>query len=236
VAYQMSKYFDIKLVFEYFPQILSKLPVTLAIVVFATLAGVVLGTLIALIRINKIPVLHQSALVFVSFMRGTPIIVQLFIVFFGLPVLLKKVGINANNWNTIIFVIVTYGLNLSAFMSEIIRSAITGVDTGQKEAAYSVGMTNWQTFQRIVAPQALLTAMPSFSVNIIGLLQNTSLGFTIGLVDVIGKVRAIGIRTYHVLEGYVAAAIIFIVLSMVLNKLFSITENRLQAKLTKVNR
>jgi len=232
----MSKYFDIKLVFEYFPQILSKLPVTLAIVVFATLAGVVLGTLIALIRINKIPVLHQSALVFVSFMRGTPIIVQLFIVFFGLPVLLKKVGINANNWNTIIFVIVTYGLNLSAFMSEIIRSAITGVDTGQKEAAYSVGMTNWQTFQRIVAPQALLTAMPSFSVNIIGLLQNTSLGFTIGLVDVIGKVRAIGIRTYHVLEGYVAAAIIFIVLSMVLIKLFSITENRLQAKLTKVNR
>jgi L-cystine transport system permease protein len=232
----MSKYFDIKLVIEYFPQILSKLPVTLAIVVFATLAGVILGTLIALIRINKIPLLHQSALVFVSFMRGTPIIVQLFIVFFGLPVLLKKVGINANNWNTIIFVIVTYGLNLSAFMSEIIRSAITGVDTGQKEAAYSVGMTNWQTFQRIVAPQALLTAMPSFSVNIIGLLQNTSLGFTIGLVDVIGKVRAIGIRTYHVLEGYVAAAIIFIVLSMVLNKLFSITENRLQAKLTKVNR
>ena len=232
----MSKYFDIKLVFEYFPQILSKLPVTLAIVVFATLAGVVLGTLIALIRINKIPLLHQSALVFVSFMRGTPIIVQLFIVFFGLPVLLKKVGINANNWNTIIFVIVTYGLNLSAFMSEIIRSAITGVDTGQKEAAYSVGMTNWQTFQRIVAPQALLTVMPSFSVNIIGLLQNTSLGFTIGLVDVIGKVRAIGIRTYHVLEGYVAAAIIFIVLSIILNKIFSITENRLQAKLTKVNR
>jgi L-cystine transport system permease protein len=121
-------------------------------------------------------------------------------------------------------------------MSEIIRSAITGVDTGQKEAAYSVGMTNWQTFQRIVAPQALLTAMPSFSVNIIGLLQNTSLGFTIGLVDVIGKVRAIGIRTYHVLEGYVAAAIIFIVLSIILNKIFSITENRLQAKLTKVNR
>jgi len=67
-------------------------------------------------------------------MRGTPIIVQLFIVFFGLPVLLKKVGINANNWNTIIFVIVTYGLNLSAFMSEIIRSAITGVDTGQKRS------------------------------------------------------------------------------------------------------
>ena len=232
----MSKYFDIKLVIEYFPQILSKLPVTLAIVVFATLAGVILGTLIALIRINKIPLLHQSALVFVSFMRGTPIIVQLFIVFFGLPVLLKKVGINANNWNTIIFVIVTYGLNLSAFMSEIIRSAITGVDTGQKEAAYSVGMTNWQTFQRIVAPQALLTAMPSFSVNIIGLLQNTSLGFTIGLVDVIGKVRAIGIRTYHVLEVYVAAAIIFIVLSIILNKIFSITENRLQAKLTKVNR
>jgi L-cystine transport system permease protein len=232
----MSTYFNIKLVFEYFPQILSKLPVTLAIVVFATIAGVILGTLIALIRINKIPVLQQFAVVFVSFMRGTPIIVQLFIVFFGLPVLLSKAGIDANNWSTIIFVIVTYGLNLSAFMSEIFRSAIVGVDTGQKEAAYSVGMTNWQAFKRIIAPQALLIAMPSFSVNIIGLLQNTSLGFTIGLVDVIGEVRAIGVRTYHVLEGYVAAAIIFIVLSILLNKLFSYTENKLQTKLTRISR
>jgi len=192
--------------------------------------------LIALIRINKIPVLQQFAVVFVSFMRGTPIIVQLFIVFFGLPVLLSKAGIDANNWSTIIFVIVTYGLNLSAFMSEIFRSAIVGVDTGQKEAAYSVGMTNWQAFKRIIAPQALLIAMPSFSVNIIGLLQNTSLGFTIGLVDVIGEVRAIGVRTYHVLEGYVAAAIIFIVLSILLNKLFSYTENKLQTKLTRISR
>jgi L-cystine transport system permease protein len=232
----MSTYFNIKLVFEYFPQILSKLPVTLAIVVFATIAGVILGTLIALIRINKIPVLQQFAVVFVSFMRGTPIIVQLFIVFFGLPVLLSKAGIDANNWSTIIFVIVTYGLNLSAFMSEIFRSAIVGVDTGQKEAAYSVGMTNWQAFKRIIAPQALLIAMPSFSVNIIGLLQNTSLGFTIGLVDVIGEVRAIGVRTYHVLEGYVAAAIIFIVLSILLNKLFSYTENKLQTKLARISR
>ena len=195
-----------------------------------------MGTLIALIRINKIPVLQQFAVVFVSFMRGTPIIVQLFIVFFGLPVLLSKAGIDANDWSTIIFVIVTYGLNLSAFMSEIFRSAIVGVDTGQKEAAYSVGMTNWQAFKRIIAPQALLTAMPSFSVNIIGLLQNTSLGFTIGLVDVIGEVRAIGVRTYHVLEGYVAAAIIFIVLSILLNKLFSYTENKLQTKLTRISR
>jgi L-cystine transport system permease protein len=232
----MSAYFNIKLVFEYFPQIFAKLPVTLTIVAFATIAGVILGTLIALVRINKIPVLQQLAVVYVSFMRGTPIIVQLFIVFFGLPVLLKKVGINANDWNTIIFVIVTYGLNLGAFMSEIFRGAITGVDAGQREAAYSVGMTNWQAFQRIIAPQALLTAMPSISVNIVGLLQNTSLGFTIGLVDVIGEVRAIGVSTYHVLEGYVAAAIIFIALSIILNKFFSFTENKLQTRIARVNR
>ena len=121
-------------------------------------------------------------------------------------------------------------------MSEIFRSAIVGVDTGQKEAADPVGMTNWQAFKRIIAPQALLIAMPSFSVNIIGLLQNTSRRPPIGLVDVIGEVRAIGVRTYHVLEGYVAAAIIFIVLSILLNKLFSYTENKLQTKLTRISR
>ena len=78
--------------------------------------------------------------------------------------------------------------------------------------------------------------MPSISVNIVGLLQNTSLGFTIGLVDVIGEVRAIGVSTYHVLEGYVAAAIIFIALSIILNKFFSFTENKLQTRIARVNR
>jgi L-cystine transport system permease protein len=218
---------------ESFPLILSRLPVTLSIVVIATGFGLVLGTIAAVIRINKIPVLNQIVLAGISFLRGTPIIVQLFVVYFGIPVLLKLAGINAARWSKLIFVNITYSLNISAFLSEIIRGALNGVDPGQREAALSVGLTGWQAFRRIVAPQSLLIALPSFSVSILNLLQNTSLGFTIGIVDMVGQVRAIGIRTYHVIEAYVDAAIIFVVLSFILNYLFSLVEKRLRAKIMK---
>jgi L-cystine transport system permease protein len=227
----MDSFFNFKNMLEYFPLILSKLPVTLSIVAIATCFGLVLGTIAAVIRINKIPVLNQIVLAGISFLRGTPIIVQLFIVYFGIPVLLKLAGINAARWSKIIFVNVTYSINISAFLSEIIRGALNGVDPGQREAAWSVGLTDWQAFRRIVAPQALLIALPSFSVSILNLLQNTSLGFTVGIVDMVGQVRAIGTRTYHVIEAYVDAAIIFVVLSFILNHLFGLVEKRLRAKI-----
>jgi L-cystine transport system permease protein len=231
----MGDFFSLSRVWEYFPIILSRLPVTLSIVALATVIGIILGVLIAVVRINRLPVLNELALVLISFIRGTPIIVQLFIVYFGVPVLLGLVGINANRWDKFIFVNITYAMSTGAFMSEIIRGALNSVDPGQREAAYSVGLTGWQTFRRIIAPQALLVALPSFSVTILMLLQNTSLGFTIGLVDVVGQVRAIGIRTYHVFEGYVGAALIFVALSLILNKLFSITEKRLRSRIMRTD-
>ena len=222
----MSSLFDFKLVIEYFPQILSRLHITLIIVITATLFGVIFGALIALVRINKLLILSQIAGVFVSFIRGTPIIVQLFIVFYGLPMLLLKIGINVVRWDEFYFVIITYALNASAFLSEIIRGAVKGVDTGQSEAAYSVGLTKFQTFYRIAAPQAFATALPSFSASTVNLLQNTSLGFTIGVIDIIGKVKAIGVRTYHTIEGYIGAAVIFVILSLLLQRLFNILETK----------
>ncbi|MDR0998438.1 MAG: amino acid ABC transporter permease [Treponema sp.] len=229
----MDSFFSVERMLESFPLILSRLPVTLSIVVIATGLGLILGTVAAVIRINKIPVLNRIVLAGISFLRGTPIIVQLFVVYFGLPVLLKLAGINAARWSKLIFVNITYSLNISAFLSEIIRGALNGVDPGQREAALSVGLTGWQTFRRIIAPQSLLIALPSFSVSILNLLQNTSLGFTIGIVDMVGQVRAIGTRTYHVIEAYVDAAIIFVVLSFILNYLFSLVEKRLRAKIMK---
>jgi L-cystine transport system permease protein len=229
----MRDFFSLGRVFEYFPLILSKLPVTLSIVGISMLLGLVLGTLIAMVRINRIPVLREAAAILVSFLRGTPIIVQLFIVYFALPLALKAVGIDAARWNKLIFVNATYGLNTAAFVSEIVRGAINGVEPGQWEAAYSVGLTRFQTFKRIVAPQALLIALPSFSVVVLNLLQNTSLGFTVGLLDMIGQVRSIGVRTFHVMEGYVGAAFVFVVLSILINRFFGIVEDRLKAKMLK---
>lgn len=223
----MGKLFDFKLVFEYLPSILARIHITLLVVILATVIGLIFGTFIALIRIYKIPVANYLSVIYISFIRGTPIIVQLFIVYYGLPALLMGIGINISRWDKLNFVLITYALNCAAFMAEIIRGSITSVPAGQTEAAYSIGMTRWQAFYRIIAPQAAITALPSIGTNIVGLLQDSSLAFVLGVIDVMGQAQAIGSRTLHKFEGFVAATIIFIVLSILLEKLFSIIQKKI---------
>lgn len=103
----MGSLFDIRLVFEYFPLIFSRFPITLLIVVVAIGAGLVLGLFIALVRMRKVLLLNQFAILYVSFVRGTPIIVQLFIIYYGFPLLLEQVGIDITQWEKIYFVLVT---------------------------------------------------------------------------------------------------------------------------------
>jgi len=222
----MGTLFDSKLIFEYLPSILARIHITLFIVLLATIVGVLLGTFIALARIYKIPVINQLTLIYISFVRGTPIIVQLFIVYYGFPVILIGIGININRWDKLNFVLVTYALNCAAFMAEIIRASIISVPIGQTEAAYSIGMTRWQTFYRVIAPQAIVTSLPSLGTSIVGLLQDTSLAFTLGIIDMMGQAQAIGARTLHTIEGYIGATIIFIVLSVLLEEVFSLIEKK----------
>ncbi len=223
----MGKLFDFQLVWAYMPKILSRFPVTLLIVFVSITAGTLLGLILAMLRIYRVPVLNQLSVFYVSFIRGTPIIIQLFIVYYGLPLLLNLVGIDINRWNKLYFVLVTYALNNTAFMSEIIRSAVTSIPAGQSEAAYSVGLTRWQALYRIILPQAFLTAFPTFGTRIIAALESTSLAFTLGILDMIGQVEAIGNRTYHLLEGYVVVAMVFVLASLALEKGFQQMEKRL---------
>jgi L-cystine transport system permease protein len=174
--------------------------------------------------------LAQLAKLYVSFVRGIPILVLLYIIYIGLPLLFRTFGVDINRWDTLIFVMIAYIVNTAAFMSEIIRSAVGGVDSGQTEAAYSVGMTRWQTFHRIVAPQAVQIALPVLGNTVVSLLKDTSLAFTLGVVDVIGAVNAIASRTHRSLEAYAAAAVIFFCLSTLLEQGFKQLEERLGAK------
>jgi len=223
----MENYFNINLVFKYLPQLLSRLHITLLIVVSATVIGLFFGIILALFRVYKVPLLNQISIVYISFMRGTPILVQMFIVYYGLPLLLMKIGININRWDKLYFVIITYGLNAAAFKAEMIRAAIVNIPIGQVEAAYSVGMTKLQAFTRIIAPQSVIIILPTLGITLVGLLQDTSLAFTLGIIDVMGKVNAIAANTYRSLEGYVSAAIIFFILSILLEQLFSRLEKKL---------
>lgn len=223
----MDQLFDIDAALDYFPIIVSRLDTTLWIVVASVAIGVAFGVVLAMCRLYQIPVLNQLAIVYVSFIRGTPVIVQMFLFYYGLPMLLDIIGIDINRWDKMIFVIMCYGFNTAAFFSEIFRASISSVAIGQAEAAYSVGLTKLQAFFRIIAPQAVITAIPSLGTMLVVLLQDTSLAFTFGILDVMGQVQAIGANTRRYMEGYVDAAIIFLILAVILEKGFGTLEKRL---------
>ncbi|MCD7725289.1 MAG: amino acid ABC transporter permease [Clostridiales bacterium] len=222
--------FSFSRMIEYFPKLIKCLPVTLYIVIMAMVFGTILGVIIALLRIYKIPVLNQLSAFYISFIRGTPINIQLFIVYFGVPMLLSGIYPQINRAEPMLFVIITYALNNAAFFAELIRAAVTGVDFGQNEAGYSIGMTKLQTFFRITVPQAFRIAIPDIGNTMINLLKNTALAYTLGIIDLMGEVVVIGSTTRHTLEGYINVAIIYIILSVLLERCFLMIERKLNVR------
>jgi L-cystine transport system permease protein len=194
-----------------FLQVVDKLPVTLLILVFSLAFGLAIGVAVALVRIRKEPVSYAVATFYISFTRCTPILIQLFLVYFGLPPVISLLGINISGWDRLVFVIITFSFHAGAAFSEIIRSAYISVGESQLEAAYSVGMTYFQALERIVLPQAFVIALPNMVNEAIMMLKDTSLAFTIGVVDVMGQVSIISANNYGMglLEIYVVISIIY---------------------------
>ncbi|SFJ77085.1 amino acid ABC transporter permease [Thermoflavimicrobium dichotomicum] len=223
----MGKSFDLNLVFDFLPKLLSYLHITLLILVGAVLIGLLVGFLAALPRIYNIPVLRTLSAIYVSFIRGTPILIQLFLVYYGLPELLKTIQIDVTHMSSLVFVIITYGFSIGALFSEIIRAAVSAVDRGQTEAAYAIGMTPIAAFVRIVLPQALTIAFPNFANLVISYLKDTSLAFYIGVMDMTGRGQTLGTATNHFLEVYISLAIIYYAVCILLEKCFSLLETRM---------
>lgn len=222
----MTNYFQPHLIWEFLPDVLSALPTTLLLTLVSTIIGVIVGAGIAYVRMENTPIFKQIAVVFTSFVRGTPILIQMFLVYYGLPMFLSYIGINADSVNPLIYLFITYGLNIAAFLSEIIRAALASVPKTQKEAAMTAGYTKQQMYFKIIFPQAIIIAMPSFATMVISLLQDTSLAFTIGVLDVVGKAKALGTATFHTVEAYISAMIIFVILSFILERTFRWVEKR----------
>jgi L-cystine transport system permease protein len=224
----MGKAFDLSLLGTFLPELLAYLPITLLILAASLFFGLLLGLLLAIPRLYNIPVLTQLVVVYVSFIRGTPVLIQLFLVYYGLPAVLGLVHLDLSRADPLLFVIVTYSLSSAAFLSETIRGAVNSVDLGQTEAAYAVGMTARQAFRRIVLPQALMVAVPNFANKVIGFLKDTSLAFTIGVMDMMGRGQTLISATAHALEVYISLAVIYYLVVIVLERLFAVSERKLQ--------
>lgn len=229
----MAKLFDGKLVITEIPSLLEYLPTTLYLTLVALVFGLLIGLLIALIRMNKVPVLNQLAIAFVSIIRGTPIIVQLYITYFGIPIALKYFNFyhgtdfNINNIPGILFAMVALGLNQSAFDSETIRSSIQSVDKGQIEAAKSIGMSNGQVLRRVILPQAAAVALLPLGNSFIALIKGTSLAFTCSVIELTAAGKILAGRNYRYFEIYCSLAIIYWVITFILERVLALIEKKI---------
>ncbi len=222
----MGKAFDITLTWGFLQELIPYLGITLQILGVSMLIGIVFGIAAAIPRLFNIPILSQLVILYVSFIRGTPILIQLFLVFYGVPALLLLIGIDVSRMDAIYFVMITYAISNGAVFSEIFRSAIQSVDYGQTEAALSVGMNDSQNFFRIVLPQAWSIALPNVTNSVIGSLKDTSLAFTIGVMDMVGRGETLIAYTAHALEVYISLSIIYYIVVLIMEKTFQVFEKR----------
>ena len=193
--------------------------ITLAIISF--FFGLILAFFTALARISGIKPLVAIARVYVSIIRGTPLLVQLYIIFYGLP----SVGLMID---PIPSAIIGFSLNVGAYSSEVIRAAILSIHKGQWEAAYSLGMTFSQALRRVILPQAARVSIPSLSNSFISLVKDTSLAATILVPEMFRKAQEIVASTYEPLLLYTEAALIYWVICFLLSALQDRLENRLE--------
>ncbi|OEY66038.1 amino acid ABC transporter permease [Marinobacter sp. X15-166B] len=207
------------------PVLLRYLPLTLQLAGAGMLFALVLACLFAVVRVLRIPVLNQLTIVFISFFRGTPLLVQLFLFYYGLPQLFSALtvidGITAT--------VMGLTLHFSAYMAESIRAAIVGVDRSQTEAALSIGMTNSQLMRRIVLPQATRVALPTLMNYFIDMIKATSLAFTLGVTELMGATQKEAAGSFLYFEAFIVAAIIYWIVVELLSKL----QNHLETRLNK---
>ena len=213
----------IELLLDSFGKILLPgLTMTIPLTVISFTLAMVIATITALIQFAHVRVLTQIARFYIWVIRGTPLLVQLFVVFYGLP----DVGIMLDPFPAAVIV---FAINEGAYCAETMRAALEAVPVGQIEAGYCVGMSYLQIMRRIVLPQALRTAFPPLSNSLIGLVKDTSLASNITVMDMFMATQRIAARTYEMLPLYCEVAVIYLLFSTVLTFLQQAGEKRLSA-------
>mgnify|MGYP003665976831 FL=1 len=205
------------------PVLLRYLPLTLQLAGIGMVLALILACLFAVVRVLRIPVLNQLTIVFISFFRGTPLLVQLFLFYYGLPQLFSALTVIDGVTATVMGLT----MHFSAYMAESIRAAIVGVDRSQTEAALSIGMTNGQLMRRIVLPQATRVALPTLMNYFIDMIKATSLAFTLGVTELMGATQKEAAGSFLYFEAFIVAAIMYWIVVELLSKLQHYLEIRL---------
>ncbi|MFZ3577224.1 amino acid ABC transporter permease [Virgibacillus sp. DJP39] len=193
---------DFSIIFESLPPLLNATLVTIMLAVVSVVFALILGFFSALARISKIKLLKAIASVYISIFRGTPLLVQIFVIYYGLPQI--DIVMDPISWS-----ILALSLNAGSYLSESFRAAILAVDKGQMEAAVSMGMTYGQAMRRIILPQSIRIAIPTLSNTYITLIKDTSLVSVITVTELLQMSTLIIAKTFEPLTIYLIAAAIY---------------------------
>lgn len=216
--------FDINSFTSLFPLVLASLGLTSEIAILSLIGTLILSLFIAIIRYYKIPVLTQFFDIFITVFRATPLVVELFMIFFALPCIFPAL----RDMTPFQAVVLSLIFNTSAFMAESFRAALESVDRGQVEACMSIGMTNWQAMTRVILPQAFVVAVPSIGNHFIGIIKGTALGFTVGLADVMGTAKMEAALSLRFFEAYLCVTVVYLVIVLAVEFGLRLIERRLQ--------
>ncbi|WP_440312064.1 amino acid ABC transporter permease [Leucobacter chromiireducens] len=220
----MDTIIDFPAIGKYVLDLLPYIPVTLALSVVATVIGTLLGLGLALIKLARVPVLSQICAVLVSYLRGTPPLVQLLLNVNAVPIAILYINhAFGTNWDAMAlspFVVAafTFALTEAAYSSETIRAALLSVDKREIEAAHALGMTSWQTLTRVTVPNAAVVAFPTLVNHFIGMLKQSSLAFVVSIVEITAYAKILGGRDYRFFEAYLATAIIYWALTVLIEQ------------------
>lgn len=207
-----------QLVLESAPFLLKGAVLTLQLSIGGMFFGLLLGFLLAMMRLSHLWPVVWLARGYVSVFRGTPLIAQLFMIYYGLP----QFGIELDPFPS---AMIGLSLNTAAYASESLRGAIAAIERGQWEAAASIGMTRWQTMRRVILPQAARTALPPLGNSFISLVKDTSLAATIQVPELFRQAQLITSRTLEIFTMYLAASLIYWVMATLLSMLQSRLED-----------
>ena len=213
-------HFNFDLVVNSFPLLLVGAGVTIKITALSVALGVVIGLFVGIARISRIKLLRVLAAIYVDFFRGTPLLVQIFLVYFALPV------ITGQRVDPFVAAIGSCGINSGAYVAEIFRAGIQSIDKWQMEAGRSLGMTWVQTMRYIIVPQAFKRVIPPLGNEFIALLKDSSLVSVIGFEELTRRGQLIIAKTYGSLEIWISVAVIYLAMTLTISRFVAYLERR----------
>ncbi|WP_028865580.1 amino acid ABC transporter permease [Psychromonas aquimarina] len=219
----MQTSLDVQYIVELLPILLKYLGVTMEMALWGFFFALILAVVLAVIKVFKVPLVHQAAGLFISFFRGTPLLVQLFLLYYGLPHYIPALA----GMDAFTAAVIGLSLHFAAYMAESIRGAILGIDKSQMEACLSIGMTRLQGMFRIILPQASRVATPSLMNYFIDMIKSTSLAFTLGVAEIMAKAQMEAASSFKFFESFLAVALIYWAVVVFFTRIQHIVETRL---------